>query len=61
MKKYSLAISLVGLAIQAFAAGFMLYGVNNNERFYNIGLLIFFIATGIIAVGLIILGINKNK
>lgn len=60
MKKYALAISIIGLCIQGFGIGFMLYGVNNNESFTWIGSLIAAIGLMLGAVGLIILAMKKK-
>ncbi len=60
MKKYALAISLIGLAVQCFGAGFMLYGVNNSESLYTTGTLISLAGLALIAVGLITLSVKKK-
>jgi predicted transporter len=51
MKKNAIITTIIGILIQFFGLGFMLYGVNNNEKFTWIGL-------GIVSLGLILIGIG---
>jgi len=60
MKKYGLIISIIGLCIQCFGVGFMLYGANNNQSFFWIGTLMSFVGLIIIAIGLIMLTFKKK-
>ncbi|MDT0553694.1 hypothetical protein [Urechidicola vernalis] len=60
MKKNTIIASIIGLVLQCFGLGFMLYGVNNNEKFTWIGYGIMSIGFIIIVIGLIILGIKKD-
>ena len=60
MKKPGLIISIIGLAIQAFGLGFMLYGVNNNESLYWTGIMIELVGFIFISVGLIIYFIRSK-
>lgn len=61
MKKNALIATIAGLIIQCFGLGFMLYGINNNEKFTWIGYGIMSFGLMIIAIGLIIVGIQKTK
>jgi Na+/phosphate symporter len=54
MKKSNLIVSIIGISIQCFGIGFMLYGVNNNIKFTWIGF-------GILGFGLIIIAIGLIK
>ena len=60
MKKKSLIISTIGLVIQCFGLGFMLYGINNNEKFTWIGFGIISVGFMLIGIGLIMFGLNKT-
>jgi len=61
MKKSALVTSIIGLAIQCFGVGFMLYGVNNNMSLFWVGTGIFFLGLMIIAIGLIMTGLKGLK
>ncbi len=60
MEKRVLVICVVGLCLQCFALGFMLYGVNHNQTYNWIGGSIGILGLIIIAVGLIILATKKK-
>jgi len=51
MKKHTL--SIIGLLIQCFGIGFMLYGVNNNRVLLWIGFPLLFIGMVLVLIGLI--------
>jgi len=61
MKKKSLIALIVGIFIQGIGIGFMLYGINSNERFTWIGFGIMSIGLIVIAIGLIVNGIEDSK
>ena len=60
MKKNGLITLIIGLAVLAFSVGFMLYGVNNNESFYKIGILIFWIGLIVIIGGFLLVGLKRQ-
>ena len=60
MKKYALPISIIGLVIQSFGIGVMLYGVNNNETFYKAGTFLLFLGMILVAVGIISTYMNRK-
>ena len=61
MKKSALITSIIGLVIQCFGVGFMLYGIKNNEKLTWIGFGIMFFGLIIIAIGLLIVGLKGVK
>lgn len=63
MKKNTLIVSMVGLILQSFGLGFMLYGINNNEQFtwIGIGIMSFGLMIIGIGIGLIFTGLKKTK
>ena len=60
MKKNGLITLIIGIAVLAFSVGFMLYGVNNNESFYKIGILIFWIGLIVIIGGFLLVGLKRQ-
>jgi hypothetical protein len=56
MKKNILPI--IGVALQCFGIGFMLYGINNSRTLFWIGLPLVFVGLALILIGLIS---NKTK
>ena len=56
MKKYTLTI--IGIILQFFGIGFMLYGLNNSRVLLWTGFPLIFIGLALILVGVIS---NKNK
>ncbi|MDX6748105.1 hypothetical protein SHK09_15010 [Polaribacter sp. PL03] len=61
MKKNIIVAGIVGVMIQCFGLGFMLYGVNNNEKYTWIGYGMMSFGMMIVIIGLIIVGMQKLK
>ena len=61
MKKNILITMIIGLAIQFFGVGVMLYGIDTNEKFTWIGFGIMIFGLIVISIGLIIVGLKSIK
>ncbi|WP_282019241.1 hypothetical protein [Salegentibacter mishustinae] len=60
MKKRGAITLIIGIALLAFSVGVMLYGVNNNQSFYKIGSLIFWIGLIVIIGGFILVALKRQ-